>query len=89
MTGNLVARPRSTPKLSSFDDVTTKACAIGRPDVGAKLGAILYGPCRMAVDTGGLESPQFRAPWTLMDACGHRLDIYGSGGWVFESPRAR
>ena len=27
--------------------------------------------------------------WTDMDARGRRLEIYGSGGWVFESPRAR
>ena len=26
--------------------------------------------------------------WTDVDACGHRLEIYGSGGWGSESLRA-
>jgi hypothetical protein len=41
------------------------------------------------MDSGGLGRPQFQARWTLTDPHGHRLVIYGSGGWVFESPRAR
>jgi hypothetical protein len=65
------------------------ACAIGRPDVGAKLGAILRGQQRTAVDADGLENPYLLAVRTLVDIPGHGLEIYGSGGWVFESPRAR
>jgi hypothetical protein len=52
------------------------------------MGVIRGGLLRSAVDSGGLESP-FRPGWTPGDAHGHRLEIYGSGGWVFESPRAR
>ncbi len=57
--------------------------------LGAKLGAILCGIVRTAVDAGGLDATQDQAVWTFLDAYGHRLEIYGSGGWVFESPRAR
>lgn len=48
--------------------------------MGAKLGAILCGLQRAAVDAGGIGSPSFQALRTLMDSCGHRLDIYGSVG---------
>jgi hypothetical protein len=41
------------------------------------------------MDSGGLESPAIRAIWTFPDPQGHGLEIYGSGGWVFDSPRAR
>ncbi len=41
-----------------------------------------------AVDACGIESPPFRAVWTAVDGCGHRLEIYGSEGWGFESLRA-
>ena len=57
--------------------------------VGAKLGAILRGFLRTAVDARGFDISSFQPRWTLLDALGHRLEIYGSGGWVFESPRAR
>jgi hypothetical protein len=40
------------------------------------------------VDTRGHESLPFRAVWTAVDGCGHRLEIYGSEGWGFESLRA-
>ncbi len=30
----------------------------------------------------------FLAVWTAVDACGHALEIYGSGGWGFEFLRA-
>ena len=49
-----------------------------------------------AVDCGGrvwtladTKPSPFQAMWTSVDSYGRRLDIYGSGGWVFESPRAR
>ena len=57
--------------------------------LGAKLGAILCGFRQTRVDAGGLENPSIRPVWTPVDAHGHGLEIYGSGGWVFESPRAR
>ena len=48
-----------------------------------------------AVDTcgrvwtqGGIEALSFRPVWTAVDAHGHRLEIYGSGGWGFEFLRA-
>jgi hypothetical protein len=59
------------------------------PPVGAKLGAMLSGLLRTAMDAGGLGSASLQALRTPMDTYGHGLDIYGSGGWVFESPRAR
>jgi hypothetical protein len=37
------------------------------------------------MDSGGLESPPLLAVWTVADAHGHSLAIYGSGGWGFES----
>ena len=40
------------------------------------------------MDVWGLGSPQFQAGSTLIDTRGHRLEIYGSGGWGFESLRA-
>ena len=57
--------------------------------VGAKLGAIPCGRRWTATDARGPESPSFQAVWTPVDTHGQRLEIYGSGGWVFESPRAR
>ena len=53
------------------------------------MGAIRGGRERMAVDARGLGTPYSQALWTVLDLCGRRLEIYGSGGWVFESPRAR
>ena len=41
------------------------------------------------MDVSGLENRLCRALWTFLVVCGYRLEIYGSGGWVFESPRAR
>jgi hypothetical protein len=41
-----------------------------------------------AVDADGIKSLKRRAEWTSSDALGRRLDIYGSGGWGFESLRA-
>lgn len=52
------------------------------------LGAILRGRRRMRVDGGGLGSPQFQAGWTLVDAHGPRLELYGSEGWG-SSPSGR
>jgi hypothetical protein len=49
--------------------------------LGAKLGAIPYGPVWTAADAGGIESLSFRAVWTPVDARGHGLEIYGSEGW--------
>jgi hypothetical protein len=57
--------------------------------MGAKLGAIRGGFVGTAVDAGGTGSIAHKAVWTPVDIHGHALDIYGSGGWVFESPRAR
>jgi hypothetical protein len=45
------------------------------------------GPCAWTAVHS--TAPQFEAEWTPVDTDGHRLEIYGSGGWVFESPRAR
>jgi len=59
------------------------------PSLGAKLGAIRGGLPRTAVDAGGIEVLLLRQVWILMDVRGRRLEIYGSGGWVFESPWAR
>ena len=56
--------------------------------MGAKLGAILCGSPRTAVDACGIESLSFRAAWTAVDTRGQRLEIYGSEGWGFESLRA-
>jgi hypothetical protein len=53
------------------------------------MGAILRALVWTAVDSSGPESPLFRPVRTPLDTCGHGLEIYGSGGWVFESPRAR
>ena len=68
-------------------------CLCGAPlaelPPGAKLGAIRGGFKRTAVDVVGLETRHRQAELTPMDTHGHRLAIYGSGGWVFESPRAR
>jgi hypothetical protein len=33
--------------------------------------------------------PEARSVWTPLDTHRQGLEIYGSGGWVFESPRAR
>jgi hypothetical protein len=57
--------------------------------LGAKLGAIRVGPLRSCVDTGGIGSQLLSHVRTDVDVHGRRLEIYGSGGWVFESPRAR
>ncbi|HVR78619.1 MAG TPA: hypothetical protein VMS99_09535 [Acidimicrobiia bacterium] len=57
--------------------------------LGAKLGAMLYALVWTAVDSSGTGSLRARSEWTPLDTRGHGLDIYGSGGWVFESPRAR
>ena len=35
------------------------------------------------------KAQSFQPAWTPVDTHGHGLEIYGSGGWVFESPRAR
>ncbi len=56
--------------------------------LGAKLGAIRCGLLWTGVDSCGIESLSFRAVWTSVDGCGHRLEIYGSEGWGFESLRA-
>ena len=40
------------------------------------------------MDPGGIGSLLLSHVWTDVDTYGHRLEIYGSGGWVFESPRA-
>jgi hypothetical protein len=42
-----------------------------------------------AVGSSGTGSLLFRSARTPLDTHGHGLEIYGSGGWVFESPRAR
>jgi hypothetical protein len=55
--------------------------------MGAKLGAIRGGLLWTCVDAGGIESLSFRAVWTVVDTCGHGLEIYGSGGWGFKSLR--
>ena len=34
------------------------------------------------------EARYCQALWTVLDVCGHGLEIYGSGGWGFESLRA-
>ncbi len=60
----------------------------GRFWLGAKLGAIRGGRRGSCVDPGGIGSLQVRPAWTLVDASGHGLEIYGSGGWGFESLRA-
>ena len=61
----------------------------GWREMGAKSGAIRSGFVPTAVDSCGLECPLLRPVGPRVDAGGHRLEIYGSGGWVFESPRAR
>jgi len=53
---------------------------------GAKLGAIRCGRRWTCVDACGNESLCFRPVWTAVDTHGHRLEIYGSEGWGFESP---
>jgi hypothetical protein len=60
-----------------------------RVRVGAKLGAIRGGPRRSCVDSGGIRGQLLSHAWTDLETHGHVLEIYGSGGWVFESPRAR
>ena len=69
--------------------VVSAATSLAAPWLGAKLGAIRGGPRRSCVDTGGIGSLLLSHIWTDVDARGRRLEIYGSGGWVFESPRAR
>ena len=58
-------------------------------NLGAKFGAIPCGSAWTALDSGGTESPWLRGLSTRVDVPGHGLEIYGSAGWVFESPRAR
>jgi len=41
------------------------------------------------VDFSGIGRPSYSTVWTVLDTYGRRLEMYGSGGWVFESPRAR
>jgi hypothetical protein len=53
------------------------------------LGAIRAAFKWTAVDAVGLGTRHRRVGWMLVDAGGHGLEIYRSGGWVFESPRAR
>jgi len=53
------------------------------------LGAIRGGMPWTAVDRDGTRGNKALVEWTLVDAQGRQLEIYGSGGWVFESPRAR
>jgi len=62
---------------------------VGPENQAAKLGAIRCGFKPTAVDACGVEAPSFQAVRTIMDGSGHHLEVYGSGGWVFESPRAR
>jgi len=52
------------------------------------LGANRPGLLWTCVDSSGIESLAFRAVWTSVDTHGHRLGIYGSEGWGFESLRA-
>jgi hypothetical protein len=57
--------------------------------LGAKLGANRGELQRTAVDAGGIGSLSLNHIWTDVGPRGRRLEIYGSGGWVVESPRAR
>ena len=69
--------------------MVSAATSLAAPWLGAKLGAIRGGPRRSCVDTGGLGSLLLSHVWAAADTQGHGLEFYGSGGWVFESPRAR
>lgn len=55
--------------------------------LGAKLGTICGGLLRTGVDPSS-RTAECQAAWTSVDSYGRRLDIYGSGGWEFESLRA-
>jgi hypothetical protein len=83
--GRLVGDGCESPVLEA-----TAGCSRpgGLRRVGAKLGAIPCGSWRTAVDADGLESPTLRPEWNPVDAYGLGLEIYGSGGWGFESLRA-
>jgi len=63
--------------------------AAGAPALGAKLGAIRGGRPWTAADADGGGALPFRRVWTLVDACGRRLEIYGSEGWGSNSERVR
>jgi hypothetical protein len=53
--------------------------------LGAKLGAIRNGLLRSWMDGDGHGGLWLRDVWRASDSHGLRLDIYGSGGWGFES----
>jgi hypothetical protein len=80
--------PRLTDPLARHDSVSP-AQRLASPSPGAKLGAIRGGLPRFCMDGGGHGGFPFLRVWTAADIPGRRLEIYGSGGWVFESPRAR
>ena len=64
-------------------------CAtLAMSSLGAKLGAIRNGLLRSWMDGDGHGGLSLRDVWTASDSHGLRLEIYGSGGWGFESLRA-
>jgi len=80
---------RSAPCVGHRRSQRPCCTTLATPTPGAKLGAIRGGLLRSCMDGEGHESLPFQDVWTAVDVHGHRLEIYGSGGWVFESPRAR
>jgi hypothetical protein len=75
--------PRQRIRAGRGDEplLATRGSQVGRP-----FGVDLLRAC---IDSDGHGSLPFQDIWTAADAHGHRLEIYGSEGWVFESPRAR
>jgi hypothetical protein len=80
--------PSSSQRQLTLNPIPLRRDLVSWSALGAKLGAILCGFLRTAMDVDGIESPLFRAVWTVVDAHGHGLEIYGSEGWGFESLRA-
>ena len=56
--------------------------------MGSKLGGIRGGRPWTAADADGPGTLPFRRVWTDGGTRGPLLEIYGSGGWGFESRRA-
>jgi len=80
--------PSSSQRQLTLNPIPLRRHLVSWSALGAKLGAILCGFLRTAMDVGGIESPLFRSVWTAVDGlwtavdgCGHRLEIYGSEGW--------
>ena len=75
--------------MGGFSFLVATLLQVGPSGFGEPSREILCGRRRTTTNAGGIETLPFQVHRTPVDPSGHCLEIYGSGGWVFESPRAR